>query len=476
MQSDSSLAVDFGTSNTVAVLRRPGEADRPLLFSGAPVLSSAVYADAEGGFCTGLDAHRMAQFDPARLEAHPKQRVDDDSALLGEREVPVVELIAAVLARVREAAVEANGTAPPAILTHPVQWGPRRLGILTDAAREAGLVASGLVAEPVAAAHRLSAIADVEAGKPVCVFDLGAGTLDVAVLRPDGDGWAVAAQGGSSGIGGLYFDHALVEHLGGIVAERYAEIWGRLESPGSVAERRDRARLWEEVRHAKEMLSRSAMAPLALPGVDQALHLTLGELERVAGPAVARAVAETERVLAAARCAPRELGGLFLVGGASRMPPIGRALHTALGVAPTGLEQPELAVATGAFDAPPDDGPGSVQDRPRPHFRYRPEPPENWERLESAVPDEEYREPEAPRGRASEPDIENDLEEAAEQPRAPEESPPEQRSEEEWERLEAGLLAPGPPSPQWYQRQRKVLAFLWLILMGIVAIIVVENY
>src|SRR6185312_12119448 len=110
-----------------------------------------------------------------------------------------------------------------------------------------------------------------------------------------------------------------------------------------------RRQLWDDVRAAKEMLSRTSTAPVAVPGLDQALHLTRTELERLATPLLRRGVAETASVIANAGLAPEQLAGLFLVGGSSRVPLVARLLHAELGVAPTVLEQPELPVAEGAL-------------------------------------------------------------------------------------------------------------------------------
>ena len=111
------LGVDLGTSNTVAMLRWPDGRSRPLLFDGVPVMPSAVYLDQAGALHVGRDAQRMAALDPARLEPNPKRRVDEATVLLGDREVPTVDLLAAVLATVARAAVEAAGFLPPAVLT-----------------------------------------------------------------------------------------------------------------------------------------------------------------------------------------------------------------------------------------------------------------------------------------------------------------------------------------------------------------------
>lgn len=81
------LGVDFGTSSTVAVLRRPDAAAEPQLFDGSPLLASAVFAGPDA-LLTGLDATRAASGDPGAFEPHPKRRIDDGTLWLGEREVP----------------------------------------------------------------------------------------------------------------------------------------------------------------------------------------------------------------------------------------------------------------------------------------------------------------------------------------------------------------------------------------------------
>ena len=132
------LGVDLGTSNVVAVLRWPDGRTRALLVAGLPIMPSGAYLDEAGRLHVGRDAARLAQLDPARFEPNPKRRVDEVAVLLADREVPVVDLFAAVLGAVGRAAVEAVGFLPPTVLTHPAAWGPRRREQLAVAAARAG--------------------------------------------------------------------------------------------------------------------------------------------------------------------------------------------------------------------------------------------------------------------------------------------------------------------------------------------------
>ncbi|GIF65065.1 hypothetical protein Ais01nite_31000 [Asanoa ishikariensis] len=352
------LGVDLGTSNTVAVLRWPDGRTRPLLFDGQPLLPSGVLLDEAGRLHVGRDAQRLAQADPARYEPNPKRHVDAPAVLLGDREVATVDLLAAILAAVAHAAVEAVGHLPPAVLTYPAVWGAHRRQALTEALTRAGWPASTVLApEPVAAARYFAEVLrrPVPVGSALGVFDFGGGTLDIAVIRNDGPDptgrvrFSVVAAGGVAELGGLDLDATLVEHLGQVIAASDPAAWARLREPTNAAQWRDRQRFWDDVRGAKEMLSRAAVAPVAVPGVEKAVHLTREELERLVTPLLRRGVMETASVIAAAQLRPDQLAGLFLVGGSSRVPMVARLLHADLGVAPTVLEQPELPVAEGAL-------------------------------------------------------------------------------------------------------------------------------
>ncbi len=348
------LGIDLGTSHTVAVVRWPDGRSRALLVDGAPVMPSSVFMDESGAFHVGRDAQRLAQTDPARYEPNPKHRIAEGTVLLGEHEVPTVDLLGAVLQNVAAKAVEAVGHLPPTVLTFPAKWGPQRRGVLEQAAAKAGFQQPRMVPEPVAAAHYFAEVMrqPIPQGGAVAVFDFGGGTLDVAVVRHDSDGrFSVLSDGGLEDLGGLDVDAALVRYLGQAIEQRVPETWRQLTQPTTGTDRRNRRLFWDDVRGAKEMLSRTAVAPVPVPGVEAALHMTRDELERLATPLLSRAVDETQRVIEGAGLSPQQLAGIFLVGGASRIPLVARLLHMKLGIAPTVLEQPELPVAEGSLAA-----------------------------------------------------------------------------------------------------------------------------
>lgn len=366
MQGQVRFAVDLGTSNTVAVVDRGDGTPRPLLFDGNPLLPSAVFADASGTVFVGRDAERHMATDAARYEPNPKGHIDEGLILLGDREVPVVELLAAILRRVAgEAAQTGVLSGGTTVLTCPADWGPRRRAVLQEAAGVAGLGRVTLLDEPVAAATYCMRVlgSRIAPGRSVAVFDFGGGTLDVTVAQAASDGLRVLATGGLDDLGGTDIDAALVGHLGQQIAAHDADLWRRLQHPQGPADFRDRMTFWSEVRAAKEMLSRAASAPVHVPGVDQATHLTREELDRVAGPLVDRAVDETRRVLQRSGVPAEHLDAILLVGGSSRLPLVASRLHARFGLAPVVPEQPELPVAFGALLLGNSQAPAPAADR-----------------------------------------------------------------------------------------------------------------
>jgi outer membrane protein assembly factor BamB len=355
------LAIDYGTSNTVAMLAWPDGRIRPLLFGGMPLLPSAVFAEADGRLLVGTDAVHAARSAPAYFEATPKRRVDDLEVLLGDRAYPVEDLVAAVL---RAVAVEATRVAgaPPAqvVLTYPAAWGPARQRVLREAAARAGLPAPALVTEPVAASVYFATVLGrrVPPGSAIVVYDLGAGTFDVSVVRTGPHGLDTLASGGLADVGGADLDQAVIEMVGQAVAGRGDDpeavaAWRRLTRPDNTADLRHRLTLRTDARLAKEALSRRSSVNVVVPLLDRDVIVDREEFERRIRPLVERTATTTLDTIRAARVPADRLAGLFLVGGCSRVPLVGTVLHRITGIAPTVLEQPELVVAEGALHAPP---------------------------------------------------------------------------------------------------------------------------
>jgi molecular chaperone DnaK len=347
----------------VAVAVDGREPQLVVLEGGTPVMPSAVFADGGGTLFVGQEAERQAAVDPSRYEPNPKRRIDEGQLLLGDTVLTVLDVVRAVLVRaVGEARRLVGGVQLDLlVLTHPADWGAVRTRVLRQAGQ--GLAAElSLVPEPVAAAvfHSASvpmldpasrSSAEMPDGAALAVLDMGGGTVDASVVRRRGAAFEVLATRGESNFGGADIDQVLLEHVGTLVSGQDSQAWQSLMEGREMADRRRRRVLRQDVRGAKETLSRHAYTDVPMPPPFPDAHVTRADLERLISSRLGRAadlVAETVR---AARLAPGELSTVFLVGGSSRIPLVARLVYERTGVMPTTLDQPETVVARGALRA-----------------------------------------------------------------------------------------------------------------------------
>jgi molecular chaperone DnaK (HSP70) len=331
------LAIDIGTSTTVAALsgRRRSRRSEPRLLDvhGNPWLPSAVYLHPGRGLLAGVDAMRLAKADPSRFEPHPKLRIDEGALRLGDDTVPIIDVLAAIIgACVDWAAGQNRGMRPETlVLTHPASWGPLRRQVL----RRAGCRSTQnvrLVAEPLAAAARLHALGVVPSRTPVAVYDLGGGSLDVAIVGERDGRLAVLVSDSRPELGGWALDRALL----GLVLRR-----ARLVEPDD----RTLESLREDVRLARESLPVESV-DIPLPSPLTYVQVAGRELEAVLDPLLRRSVdALAEAAAAAGTADPMVL----LVGGASRMPQCDMLVRRRLGTEPITLSRREAAACLGAL-------------------------------------------------------------------------------------------------------------------------------
>jgi len=347
------LAVDLGTSTTVATLSVSGREAAVLEVDGSVTMSSAVYAEPDGTLAVGRDAERRARLDPSRFEPNPKRRIDEGTLLLGGDVVPVASAFAAVLRRIGEEAERQLGHPIGQLrISHPARWGAERQAVLRQAAGQAGLGGGMpvLIPEPVAAAAHYAA--GIRLAGPIAVYDLGAGTFDCAVVGVGERGFTVLAEAGLPDLGSLDIDRALLMHIGREVSHSEPSRWQAVLRPKTVSDRRIRRALLQDVRDAKESLSRHPQTEVPMPEPFPDVLVTRIELEALVRPGFLRSAELFAATIHAAGVTPQRLGGIYLVGGPSRMPLLASLLAKQLGVTPTTQNQPESAVAFGLHKVP----------------------------------------------------------------------------------------------------------------------------
>ena len=247
------------------------------------------------------------------------------------------EVSAEILRALRERAESSlGGSIEGAVVTVPAYFDDGQRQATKDAARLAGLPILRLLNEPTAAAIAYGL--DNAAEGTYAIFDLGGGTFDISILKLTRGVFEVLATNGDSALGGDDFDHRV-----------FCWVLEALKlPPQSPADVRT---LLVKSREAKEMLTGHDAAPLLATlsdGRKIELTLTAATFTEITQNLVARTLAPVRRALRDAKLAPTDLKGVVLVGGATRMPQIRRAVAQLFGQPPLTNLNPDEVVALGA--------------------------------------------------------------------------------------------------------------------------------
>ena len=348
------LAIDFGTSYTVAASKVGDRAPEVIEVGGERRMPSVVMVDPTGAVIVGRTADDLSGTHPESTLRALKNRLGDQSpVVLDGRPYQVVNLVAALLKQVYTESVRQMGEPPAEVrLTHPATWNRPRLNRLLEAAAKAELPRPALLPEPVAAALSFASEVGVAQGAFVVVYDLGGGTFDTAVVTASGGGFNIVGRpSGDQNIGGELFDEIIVNHLGDQLPPA---AWDAIQIGEEPLWQQVGATLRNEARRAKETLSGNPYADLLIPlptGLQQ-LRLTRDEFEELVTPYLAETVVLLDRCVSEAGLDSSQLSGISLVGGSSRSPIVERLVKQAFpSVAVIRRGDPKTAVASGAARA-----------------------------------------------------------------------------------------------------------------------------
>jgi molecular chaperone HscA len=352
------VGIDLGTTNSLVAAVRNSVAEVLPDEDGHYLLPSVVRYLEKGGRRIGRVAKEEAALDPRntivsvkRFMGRGKSEVEgaenapydfvDAPGMVQIRTVDgvksPVEVSAEILATLRYRAEDTLADElVGAVITVPAYFDEAQRQATKDAAKLAGLNVLRLLNEPTAAAIAYGL--DNASEGLYAVYDLGGGTFDLSILKLTKGVFEVLAAGGDSALGGDDFDAALYRHV-------------LVKSKVTPATPEDVRLLLDRVRTAKEALSDAPEATVqATLSDDQQIDFTITESDfaTLTEALVARTLTPTRKALRDAKVAPAEIKGVVLVGGATRMPVIRRAVQTYFGQPPLTNLDPDQVVALGA--------------------------------------------------------------------------------------------------------------------------------
>jgi molecular chaperone DnaK len=341
------LGIDVGTTFTAAAVVRDGAVEVIPLATYQVAVPSVVFAEGDE-MLFGGPAERRGVSQPLGLAREFKRRLGDSVPLMLSGSPYHADRLTALMARwVVDTVTEQLGEPPTQVaMAHPANWTEYQLGVLRNALTDVGLGDTVLVSEPAAATLDFSAVAHLDPGASVLVYDLGGGTFDVALLRREGQSFEHQVDpAGIERLGGIDFDEAVFQYVVSTVpAEALAAARQQPEGAAAIAQLRRRCV------DAKEALSSDATSdvPVMLPGYTSTVRITRPEFEAMIRPMLLQTIDLVRTTLQRAHMEPAALGAVLLVGGSSRIPVVPQMVAEQLGLPVRVDAHPKLVVAKGA--------------------------------------------------------------------------------------------------------------------------------
>jgi len=338
------VGIDLGTTNSAIALWRGDRAELIPNSLGAVLTPSAVSLGEDGQLLVGLPARERQVTHPA-LTATVFKRYMGSSRVtqLGKRRFLPEELSALVLRSLKDDAERFLGEpVTQAVITVPAYFNDRQRKATKRAGQLAGLTVERLLNEPTAAALAYG-IHQKGAQSRFLVFDLGGGTFDVSVLELFEGIIEVKSSTGDNRLGGEDFNGVLIElflrahgkELGITAAEEGSPLFQRV---------RDQS---ERCRRTLSSESQGIMR-VVFDGKEYELSVAAEAFEKAADDLIERLRAPVVRALRDGKVKADMLDEIVLVGGATRMPLVRRAVTKMFGRFPDAHVNPDEAVAIGA--------------------------------------------------------------------------------------------------------------------------------
>ncbi|MBK8522818.1 MAG: Fe-S protein assembly chaperone HscA [Betaproteobacteria bacterium] len=352
------VGIDLGTTNSLVATVRSGLSVVLSDELGRSLLPSVVHYKADGATEVGYEPQTRQSQDPkntiasvkrfmgrgrsdiAHVESIPYDFVDAPGMVKLRTVAGIkspVEISAEILSVLRARAEAAlGGPLVGAVITVPAYFDDAQRQATKDAAKLAGISVLRLLNEPTAAAIAYGL--DNSAEGIYAVYDLGGGTFDISILRLSKGIFEVLATGGDSALGGDDFDHRIF-------------CWILESAKLAPLSSNDARLLLTRAREAKEYLTYHSEAPITArlsTGVLVDMTLTTAIFNEITQTLVMKTIQPVKKALRDAGLSASDVKGVVMVGGATRMPQIQRAVGEYFRQEPLNNLDPDKVVAIGA--------------------------------------------------------------------------------------------------------------------------------
>jgi molecular chaperone HscA len=352
------IGIDLGTTNSLVATVRSGIAVVINDDQGRPLLPSIVRYRADGTTDVGYDAQTRQAVDPrntivsvkrfmgrglrdvSHVESMPYDFVEAPGMVKVRTVAGIrspVEVSAEILKTLKARAEAALvGELVGAVITVPAYFDDAQRQATKDAARLAGLNVLRLLNEPTAAAIAYGL--DNASEGVYAVYDLGGGTFDISILKLTKGVFEVMSTGGDSALGGDDFDHRIY-------------CWAIEQARLQPLSAEDARLLMMRCREAKEFLTINPEAPITArlsTGEMVELKIDVATFAEIARTLISKTMQPVKKALRDAGLRVEDVKGVVMVGGATRMPQVQKAVGDFFRQEPLTNLDPDKVVALGA--------------------------------------------------------------------------------------------------------------------------------
>jgi len=350
---NNTIGIDFGTTKTLVSYWDEVRGALIATLGGTKCdIPTVVHMDKSGVLTFGDDAEALSEIDPKGYLPQIKRNLGTEKMhLLNGHNRNTVQLVTAFLEYVKkrmEEELPQLKNVHNAVITVPAMYGKPARDQLTAAAKKAGFKKVDLLDEPESAGIAyLAEITDDNDYERMLVFDWGGGTLDIAVLERNGNGYGPHSEliDGDRSLGGEDLDDLLVA----VLDKQFTDVGDKPIHSLSSGEKimiRKRVRDYK-IAHSKRS---EVNWVIRFDGLSQPYQRTWTreDFNSVIQPDVDTALEHTSRVLEKAREIGVTVQHVLLVGGSSQIPIVKDLLQKKLGLTPIPWQHSLTGVALGA--------------------------------------------------------------------------------------------------------------------------------
>lgn len=340
------VGIDLGTTFSAVARIDPGTG-KPVVIKnsfGSATTPSVLCFERDGNVLFGEDAKNMQSVGDTNAVAFFKRSMGKDMFsvdILGKN-YTATDLSAILLKNLKEEAEQQCGEKiDAAVITVPAYFTHKERSATIEAGKRAGLDVIAIINEPTAAAFAYG-LNEKSGEQTVLIYDLGGGTFDVTLARINRNEINILGSDGDHELGGKDWDDCIARYLASEFQEKYGEDLS--EDPEMIASLLVTA---ENVK--KQLTSRDVVSvPITYKDIRGSVEISEDTFEAIAQFLIGTTKDVTDRLLSSVEVSWRDIDGVVLVGGSTRMRMIHNYVREMSGKDPLSGVNVDEAVALGA--------------------------------------------------------------------------------------------------------------------------------